>query len=152
MVARVSFVTFVLFFMVTASVFLVWAARLHWSGSNRAPRMSGYRYSSNPSVISGHERGAIALAGWMTCMTLGILLAVLTPWVRVAAGFIVGSLVLLALHFTVVWFNWPKFIVPPGRRSETGSVIERVRWRRDIQIGLKEAAERDARGQHPDPR
>ncbi|MFC1404853.1 MULTISPECIES: hypothetical protein [Streptacidiphilus] len=144
MVATVSFVTVVLFFMVATSAFSVYAARLHWIGSSRAPRVAAFRYSSDPSAVRGHERGIVPLAGWTTCMTLGLLLTALTHLGRVAMGFIFGSFLLLAMYFTVVWFNWPKSIVPPGRRSETGSVIERVRWRRDIQIGLKEAAERDA--------
>ncbi|MFD1272626.1 hypothetical protein ACFQ51_14625 [Streptomyces kaempferi] len=65
-----------------------------------------------------------------------------------SACFTLGSFPLLMLHATIAWFSWPKFSVPPHRRSETGSVIEWWRDRRDLRAAIKEAGQRDAQGQH----
>ncbi|WP_328536692.1 hypothetical protein [Streptomyces sp. NBC_00344] len=150
--ADLSFGIFVIVLMGALSLFSVWAAWLHWTGSDRAPDLSGYRYSANPSVISGHERGVVALAGWVVCMTLGIVAVGAAaggagPVADVVGGCLVlGSLPLLALHATIAWFNWPKFLVPPHRRGETGSVVGWWRQRQDIRASLKEAARRDTEG------
>ncbi|MFD5158889.1 hypothetical protein ACFWMJ_12570 [Streptomyces hawaiiensis] len=67
-------------------------------------------------------------------MTIGIAVAVASDgagiaMVNVGAIFILGSPPLLVLHLTIAWFNWPKALVPPHRRGETGSVIEWWRGR-----------------------
>jgi hypothetical protein len=62
-VADVSTAIFVVLFMVGASTMLVRAAWLHWTDSDRAPAMTTNRYSSDPSVIRGHERGVVPFAG-----------------------------------------------------------------------------------------
>ncbi|WP_328890603.1 hypothetical protein [Streptomyces sp. NBC_00316] len=152
--ADISFGIFVLLFMVAVSLFSVRAAWLHWADSDRAPDAATHRYSTNPSVIRGHERGIVALAGWLMSMTIGIVAATAAaggagPAVEeVGAFFILGSFPLLMLHATIVWFNWPKFLVPPHQRSETGSVIEWWRHRRDFRAAIKEAGQRDTQGQH----
>nr|WP_202471086.1 hypothetical protein [Streptomyces sp. SID8377] len=142
--------------MVAVSLFSVRAALLHWADSDRAPDAATHRYSTNPSVIRGHQRGIVALAGWLVSMTIGIVAATATaaaggagPAVEgVGAFFILGSFPLLMLHATIAWFNRPKFLVPPHRRSETGSVIEWWRHRRDLRAAIKEAGQRGTQGQH----
>jgi hypothetical protein len=150
--ADISFGVFVLTLLVVMSAFSVWSAWLHWIDSDRAPAMASPR-ASDPAVIAGHERGVVALAGWMVVMTLSILLATLTPAAAVGAGLFGASFVLLLMHFSIAWFNRPKFLVPPHRRGETGSIIEWWCHRRDLRIALREAAQRDdAPGQRADPR
>ncbi|MET8950613.1 hypothetical protein ACWEO4_31785 [Streptomyces sp. NPDC004393] len=152
--ADISFGIFVLVFMAALSVFFVRAAWLHWTGSDRAPRRRTARFSADPSVIRGHERGVVPLAGWLTCLTIGMATAGLAPGSDVGAVgffFVLGSFPLLALHSTIAWFNRPKFLVPPHLRDETGSVTEWWRHRRDLRAELKKAARRDARGQGPAP-
>ncbi|WP_432175257.1 hypothetical protein [Streptomyces sp. Tue6028] len=150
--ADVSFGIFVIVFMVVVSAFSVRVAWLHWTGSDRAPDVAMYRYSTNPSVIEGHERGVVALAGWVVFMTLGLVAAGAAaagagPAVDViGACFVLGSLPLLALHATIAWFNWPKVLVPPHRRHETGSVTDWWRHRREVRATSEESARRDARG------
>jgi hypothetical protein len=40
---------------------------------------------------------------------------------RIAALFLVACTILcFVLHLTVIFFNWPKFIVPPPQRNERG--------------------------------
>ncbi|MER5831792.1 hypothetical protein ABT116_13375 [Streptomyces sp. NPDC002130] len=115
-------------------LFLVRAAWLHWTGSDRAPDIS-YGYSLNPSVVRGHERGIVALAAWAVCLTVGVAAGTAAEGaaglalVHVAAIFTLGSLPWMALHLTIAWFNWPKALVPPHRRGETGSVTEWWRQR-----------------------
>ncbi|MFJ5219738.1 hypothetical protein ACIP98_34200 [Streptomyces sp. NPDC088354] len=135
------------------SLFSVRAAWLHWADSDRAPVAATHWSSTNPSVIRGHQRGIVALAGWLVSMTIGIVAATAAggagPAVEeVGAFFILGSFPLLMLHATIAWFNRPKFLVPPHRRSETGSVIEWRRHRRDLRAAIKEAGQRDTRGRH----
>jgi len=149
--ANISFGIFMLLLMAGMSVLLVRAAWLHWIDSDRAPDLVSPR-SSNPAVIAGHERGVVALAGWLTFMTLGSLLTTFTATAPVGAGLFAASFLLLLMHFSIAWFNWPKLLVPPHRRRETGSIIEWWRHRRDLRIALRQAAERDALGQHSDPR
>ncbi|MFG2477331.1 hypothetical protein [Streptomyces fagopyri] len=151
--ADISFGIFVLLLMVALSLFSVRAAWLHWVDSDRAPDVDMYRYSTNPSVIRGHERGIVAFAGWVVSMTIGIAAIAATGGVgpageEVGAFFILGSFPLLMLHATIAWFNWPKFLVPPHRRGETGSVIEWWCHRRDLRAANREAGQRDTRGQH----
>ncbi|MEU4093155.1 hypothetical protein [Streptomyces sp. NPDC026673] len=153
--ADISFGIFVLLFMTAVSLFSVRAAWLHWTGSERAPAMRTYRYTRNPSVIRGHERGVVALAAWLVCMTIGIVASAAAsggagPSVEaVGAFFVLGSFPLLMLHATIAWFNRPKFLVPPHRRGETGSVTEWWRHRRDLRAALREAARRDTQRQRP---
>ncbi|MFF8397570.1 hypothetical protein [Streptomyces sp. NPDC016172] len=115
-------------------LFLVRAAWLHWTGSDRAPDIS-YGYSWNPSVVRGHERGIVALAASVVCLTVGIAAATAAEdvsgiaLVHVSAILILGSLPWTALHLTIAWFNWPKALVPPHRRRESGSVTEWWRQR-----------------------
>ncbi|MGW1735939.1 hypothetical protein [Streptomyces sp. NPDC001999] len=152
--ADISFGTFVLLFMVAVSLFSVRAAWLHWVDSDRAPDAATHRYSTNPSVIRGHERGIVALAGWLVSMTIGIVAATFAAGgagpaaEAVSVFFILGSFPLLMLHATIAWFNWPKFLVPPHRRNETGSAIEWWHHRRDLRAATREAGQRDTRGQH----
>ncbi|MFJ8593731.1 hypothetical protein [Streptomyces sp. NPDC093598] len=116
------------------NLFFVRAAWLHWIGSGRAPDML-FGYSMNPSVVRGHERGIVPLAAWMVCMTFGTVAAVAASngaglvVVDIGAIFTFGSLPLLVLHVTIAWFNWPKVLVPPHMRGETGSVTEWWRGR-----------------------
>nr|WP_202458144.1 hypothetical protein [Streptomyces sp. SID5464] len=114
------------------NLFFVRAAWLHWTGSGRAPDLH-VGYSWNPSVVEGHERGIVPLAASFVCMTIGITATAASDGagmalVQVGAIFVLGSLPLLVLHVTIAWFNWPKVLVPPHRRGETGSVTE---WWRD---------------------
>ncbi|MER5404427.1 hypothetical protein [Streptomyces sp. NPDC002769] len=138
--------------MVAVSLFSVRAAWLHWADSDRAPDAATHPPSTNPSVIRGHERGIVALAGWLVSMTLGMVALTAAdggagPAVEEVGAFLVlGSFLLLTLHATIAWFNWPKFLVPPHRRGETGSVIEWWRHRRDLRAAIREAGERDAQG------
>ncbi|GAA2310672.1 hypothetical protein GCM10010234_63720 [Streptomyces hawaiiensis] len=130
-------------------LFFVRAAWLHWTGSDRAPDIS-YGYSWNPSVVRGHERGIVALAAWAVCLTVGVAAGVAAEdvaglaLVHVSAIFILGSLPWTALHLTIAWFNWPKALVPPHRRGESGSVTE---WWR--QRGQRAARDK---GRDPDGR
>ncbi|MFI8892163.1 hypothetical protein [Streptomyces paradoxus] len=116
------------------NLFLVRAAWLHWTRSDRAPDIM-YGYSWNPSVVSGHERGIVALAAWAVCLTVGVAAGAAAKGaaglalVHVAAIFTLGSLPWMALHLTIAYFNWPKALVPPHRRGETGSVTEWWRQR-----------------------
>ncbi|MEU3930558.1 hypothetical protein AB0E85_00625 [Streptomyces sp. NPDC029044] len=108
---------------------LVRAAWLHWTGSDRAPDVM-LGYSWNPSVVSGHERGIVALAASALCLTGGVAAIDAAKGgaglalVHIGAIFILGSIPWMALHLAIAWFNWPKALVPPHRRGETGSVTE----------------------------
>ncbi|MFD3502538.1 hypothetical protein ACFWWT_27905 [Streptomyces sp. NPDC058676] len=138
---------FVLVLLVGVSMICVWAAWLHWTDSDRAPEIPAYRLSQSPSVVRGHERGVVALAGWLVCMTTGGIIGALGAGPvhdLVTASFILGSFPLLMLHATITWFNRPKFLVPPHRRDETGSVTEWWRRRRDHRAAHQTAARRDA--------
>ncbi|MFJ3339446.1 hypothetical protein [Streptomyces sp. NPDC086766] len=124
--ARISFGIFAIVFMLSCSVVMVRVAWLHWTHSDRAPALRTYRYSSNPSVIRGHERGIVPLAAWLTALSgaMPLVLTGVRSLVVTGALLIVGSFLLLTAHVTIAWFNWPKVLVPPHRRQETGSVVE----------------------------
>ncbi|AMW11008.1 hypothetical protein A4E84_16715 [Streptomyces qaidamensis] len=115
-------------------LFPVRAAWLHWTGSDRAPDIM-YGYSWNPSAVRGHERGIVTLAASAVCLKAGVATAAAAEGVagiapvHVGAIFILGSLPWTALHLTIAWFNWPKALVPPHRRGESGSVTEWWRQR-----------------------
>ncbi|MEU3888035.1 hypothetical protein [Streptomyces sp. NPDC029041] len=127
-------------------LFLARAAWLHWTGSDRAPDLL-FGYSLNPSVIRGHERGIVPLAAFAVCLTVGVAAATAAKGaaglalVHVSGVFILGSIPWTALHLTIAWFNWPKALVPPHRRGESGSVTE---WWRQRAAGDKGRG-RDAR-------
>jgi hypothetical protein len=125
---------------------MIWIARLHWVHPERAPAMGAYRYSSNPSVIRGHERGIVPLAGWLTALSLGMLLAPtgVEPLVMTSAVLILGSFLLLIAHATIAWFNWPKVLVPPHRRREVGSVVEWFRERKQRRTAAGRGSRRRA--------
>ena len=57
-------------------------------------------------------------------------------WHVVAWIFAVWSLASLALALTVMFFNWPKFVVPPPYRGEPGAVAE---WRSTRRASRKRA-------------
>ncbi|MFI6855902.1 hypothetical protein [Streptomyces sp. NPDC050416] len=123
------------------NLWFVRAAWLHWTGSGRAPDVV-VGYSLNPSVGRGHERGIVALAAWLLCLTISIAAATAASngagpvVVHVGATFLVASFCWLVLHVTIAWFNWPKALVPPHRRGETGSVTEW--WRQRGQYALRD--------------
>lgn len=48
----------------------------------------------------------------------------------IAIVFLILFGIALILHFTVIFLNWPKFIVPPSQRREIGLFAERVAGRR----------------------
>ncbi|MDT0470174.1 hypothetical protein [Streptomyces gibsoniae] len=146
--ADISFGIFAIVFMLGCSAVLVRVAWLHWTDSDRAPGLRTYRYSSNPSVIRGHERGIVPLAGWLTALSLAmpLVLSGVEPVVAAGGLLILGSFLLLAAHTTIAWFNWPKALVPPHRRQEAGSVVEWFRERRTQRRTTSKAAVRgDAR-------
>ncbi|WP_042400366.1 hypothetical protein [Streptacidiphilus carbonis] len=151
--ANISFGIFMLVFVTCMSVFMVRAAWLHWIDSDRAPEMPGVR-TTNPSVIRGHERGIVPLAGWLALTNASILIGLINSQATtgVALVLLFSSFVMLLLHASVAWFNWPKFLVPPHLRHDTGSIVEWYEHRRDLRAALAEAAERDALGHRSDPR
>ncbi|MET9865826.1 hypothetical protein ABZZ16_06390 [Streptomyces sp. NPDC006386] len=132
------------------NVFLVRAAWLHWTGSGRAPDIP-FGYSWNPSVVRGHERGIVALAAWLVCLTVAVAaIAVAADGAGpaafdVGAVFLLGSYPWLLLHVTIAWFNWPKVLVPPHMRGETGSVTEWWRHRRGRRAPRDKGRDRDGR-------
>jgi hypothetical protein len=77
----------------------------------------------------------VALAACAVCLAVGLAAATAAEDVaghapvHVSAIFILGSLPWTALHLTIAWFNWPKALVPPHRRGESGSVTEWWRQR-----------------------
>ena len=148
-VARIIFGIFAIVFMFGCSAVMVRMAWLHWTDSDRAPALRTYRYSSNPSVIRGHERGIVPLAGWLTTLSVAmpLVLTGVEPVVAAGALLVLGSFLLLAAHATIAWFNWPKALVPPHRRQEAGAVVEWFRQRK-AQRGttLKVAARRKRHG------
>jgi hypothetical protein len=88
----------------------------------------------------------------MTSMTIGVIAAAGgsgSTAEAVSALFVVGSSPLMMAHATIVWFNRPKFLVPPHRRGETGSVIEWWRHRRALRAALGQAARRDRGDRSP---
>ncbi|MET7287915.1 hypothetical protein [Streptomyces sp. NPDC005573] len=125
--ADVSFGVFALLLWGGACAFFVRAAWLHWTDPERAPALDMSRFASDPAVVRGHERGVVAFAGWLAGMTLGGV-ALVAGADLVGSLLVVGSLPLLAAHATITWFNRPRFLVPPHRRGETGSVV--AWWRR----------------------
>ncbi|MFJ4081094.1 hypothetical protein ACIP17_24015 [Streptomyces iakyrus] len=76
-----------------------------------------------------------ALAASAVCIAVGVAVGAAAQGVaglalvRVGAIFILGSLPWTALHLTIAYFNWPKALVPPHRRGESGSVTEWWRQR-----------------------
>ncbi|WP_330458382.1 hypothetical protein OIB37_16645 [Streptomyces sp. NBC_00820] len=129
--ADVAFGVFVALVVVGGCLVLARAAWLHWTGSERAPDLSTSWTSASPSVARGHERGVVALAAWLLGLTVGIVVA--AAGAEVAGGVVLlGSFPLLVCHATIAWFNRPRFLVPPHRRGETGSVVEWWRLRRGV--------------------
>lgn len=153
MAARVSLLIFITLFLVLVDVTFVRAAWLSWRHPARAPRMTFTR-SSDPSVRRGHERGVVPFAGGfllLTVMMFDVFIA--NSWTGtpklvaalIAAVSMVGFMLGLLLHFTVVWFNRPRFLVPPNLRADVGVFVEWVRHRRELAAALREAANRDAK-------
>lgn len=160
MVANISFAVLVLLFLTSLAVLMARVAWLLWFRPERAPWIRLTR-SSNPSVIRGHARGILPFVGFpvfLTVMVFAVFASgVLTGTASTVATLVGGAcipafLLSLVAHATVAWFNWPKFLAPPHLRNETGSVTEWWRRRRDLRIALEEAAQRDALGEHSDPR
>jgi len=44
---------------------------------------------------------------------------------------LVGGVIFIGLFMSVIWFNRPMFLVPPGLRSELGAIAGRRRRRRE---------------------
>lgn len=158
--ANISFAIFMLLVVAAMAVFFTWAAWVFWHHPERAPRMRLTK-SSDPSVIRGHERGVVPFAGFVVGITVMMGdVSVGHSWtgtpleVVKVIGIIAltTSMLSICCQAAVAWFNRPKFLVPHRLRDEAGSVTEWWRWRRDLRIALKEAAERDALGHHSDPR
>lgn len=148
--ADIGFWVFIVVLLAGGSVLLVRAAWLHWTDPERAPDVT-LSSSASWSVRRGHERGVVPFAGWLVCMTIGI--AALGTGSEVVPGlFVLGSMPLLMLHATITWFNRPRFLVPPHRRGETGSVVEWWRERRERRARLRKAAWVEFPGRRPGPR
>ena len=139
--------------------FSCWQAIRAWRDPDYARAVLFFSRSSNPAVRRGHVRGLVPFAA--LTVSIGMLVfagaaGTVVPGVEGSRWIALGALALfflcLGLHFAIVWFNQPRFLVLPHMRDEIGTVTEWWRWRRDIRIALKEAAERDALGQRPDPR
>jgi hypothetical protein len=158
MVAEVLFAELLAIFIIGSSAFLTRTAWIHWFRPERARRVLLTK-SSDPSLIRGHERGIVPFALAFDSLAVAILAASIghgwtgTASVVITAILITGAsgfLIFLILHGTVVWFNWPGLLVPPHLRDDVGTIPEWWRWRRDLRIALKEAAERAAPGQRSD--
>ncbi|MGW3245496.1 hypothetical protein [Streptomyces sp. NPDC001070] len=140
--------------------FLCWAgagisvrsAWLAWHDSPRFHVVPGSRFHPfDPSRVRGHKRGLVPWAGISLgaglCLTGGFLIG----WfegVTVAAGSILTALGVLmsalgfGLHLTILWFNRPRFLVPPHLRDDPGTMIEWRRHRKELRASLREAARR----------
>ena len=138
--ANASFGIFALFVWVGLTIRSVYSAWLHWTGSPRAPR--SVTRSGRSEVARGHERGAVPLAAFFVLLTAGIFAIRLGAGPATAVVLLGAGIFFLALHWTIVWFNWPKFLVPRARRDEVGTITESLRHRRDLRAALAEAAER----------
>jgi hypothetical protein len=75
------------------------------------------------------------LAGWFDGVTM------VTGGVLVGLGALTFALG-FGLHVTILWFNRPRFLVPPHLRGEPGTVIESWRHRGELRAALREAARR----------
>ncbi|MFJ9775417.1 hypothetical protein ACIRVF_29885 [Kitasatospora sp. NPDC101157] len=147
---RAGLLIFITLFLLLVDFTFVRAAWLSWHHPARAPRMTFAR-SSDPSVRRGHERGVVPFAGGfllLTVMMFDVFIA--NSWTgtpKVVAAVIVavsmvGFMLGLLLHLTVVWFNWPRFLVPPSLRGDVGVFVERARHRRELAAALREATGR----------
>lgn len=83
--------------------------------------------SSDAAVVRGHQRGVVPFAAaWL--LFAGSMTA--EPFLGLAAG-LAGILAFVAgllVHFLIVWFNRPRFLVPPHMREDIGVLTA---WWRD---------------------
>jgi hypothetical protein len=142
----------------SAAVFSCRQAVRAWRDPDYARGIFFPNPSSDPAVRRGHVRGLVPLAGFLVSIGIVVLISAVAAGLPSAEGrglaiaAFMPFFLCIGLHCTILWFNWPKFLVLPHMRDEIGTVTEWWRWRRDIRIALKEAAERDAQGHHPDSR
>jgi hypothetical protein len=87
---------------------------------------------------SGAVRAFVAGTFWWCALTIfywasyqgGTSGSTSTTWHVITWAFAALSFVWFALALTVMFFNWPKFIVPPGQRGEPGAA---AKWRKTRQ-------------------
>lgn len=94
-----------------------YAAYLVWRDD--APLWLTLTRSSDEAVRRGHQRGVVPFAAaWL--LFVGSMTA--EPFVGLGAGVagIFAFMVGLLLHFLIVWFNRPRFLVPPHMRDDVG--------------------------------
>lgn len=130
------------------AIFAVTFVRLglrQWRGVGRPPSYWLRGGPMDAESRAAYDRGALALGLACTFMTIlcvdGALAGVsfgrgtaLGPvWFSIAATAIVGMLIFIGMFTTIMYFNWPQLLVPPGLRADLGAIAGRRRRRREHQ-------------------
>jgi hypothetical protein len=124
----------IVFFVIGAM--LLRAGMRWWGGGGARPsaRMNPSLFSDE--FLSGFDRGVLALGWFMEFAGLMVLMVGIirfgggkgSPLARsVGIVSVFGVLVSIWTFLLIVWFNRPKFLVPPHLRHESGTFA--TRWR-----------------------
>ena len=126
----------VMSFLVAVSGFSVWRAVRLW----RHPEYFFYVVASQAFVFPfkkdvrrGLVRGWVPFSAAFVALTCGMLALIATnsqqdphsPWGIVGIGFVALFLLGFVLQLSVVWFNRPRWCIPPYLRTERGVWVAR---------------------------
>ncbi|MEU1192757.1 hypothetical protein [Streptomyces sp. NPDC005859] len=125
----------VVYWLVTAlcgavgTTFLRFAGRSWQEGFSYADRLRFVPYPDD--FKTGIERafGMLGVFHWVTALLMGTVLltpAALTTWEAGLLGALLMALLTgVALTLSIIWFNRPRFLVPPHMRTQRGTVKAR---------------------------
>ncbi|MDX3455539.1 hypothetical protein PV396_26995 [Streptomyces sp. ME02-8801-2C] len=119
---------------VVGTTFLRFAGRSWREGHSYAYRMRLVPYSDD--FKKGIERafGTVGAFHWVAALLMATVLltpASLTTWEAGLLGaLLVALLTGMALTLSIIWFNRPRFLVPPHMRTQRGTARARAAGRR----------------------
>jgi hypothetical protein len=135
----VGFFLLALLLLAVAS-YATWQAVRVWRGDEKAVRAAispSPGFPTDGVTQRGVARGTVLLAAQAHLLLVVFVGGVLgmrgahpgepTPGVLIAAAALAAFLVSFGLLLSIVWFNRPKFLVPPGMRDEIG-IFQKPRW------------------------
>jgi hypothetical protein len=138
-----------------------WQAFQLWRDPRYVSRMmlAGSILPFSKDVRRGAVRGALPLSVGVALAAAGLLAFSVSrpapghPTARAIVAVVFFGLMLVAFgcHFAIIWFNRPRWLVPPHMRAEGGMAVARWRPRRGIGRGpggddRRRVAKRDETG------
>jgi hypothetical protein len=130
-------------FLALFAVVLIRLAVRQWHGAGRPLSYWLRNAYMDAETRAGYDRGSLVLGVAMACLAVVIAITAVagpglgngsawgTGWLWVGAVLAGGMLACTALFLTIMYFNRPRFLVPPQLRHEMGAIAGRRRRRRE---------------------